>query len=111
MLPKGLGSLGDLGGMMKQAMQMKERMESIKEELAKETVEASVGGGMVTVTMNGKFEVQSIQIDPVIIDKEETEELETMVRIGVNEAVRKIQEVVQQKMREAAGGLDIPGLT
>ena len=111
MLPKGLGNIGNLPGMLKQAMEVKQRIESLKEQLADETIEASAGGGMVTVVMNGKFEIVSMAIDPEIVDPNDTEMLETMVRAGVNEAVRKVQELVQGKMKELTGGIDIPGLT
>jgi len=97
--------------MLKQAMEVKQRIESLKEQLADETIEASAGGGMVTVVMNGKFEIVSMAIDPEIVDPNDTEMLETMVRAGVNEAVRKVQELVQGKMKELTGGIDIPGLT
>lgn len=110
MLPKGLGNLGNLGGMMKQAMQMKAKMEEMKERLGAEIIEASVGGGMVSVTMNGRFEVIKVYIDPEIVDKNDPDTLTTMVQAGFNEAVRKVQELIQEKMREVAGGLDIPGL-
>ncbi len=111
MLPKGLGNLGNLPGMMKQAMEMKERMEQMKDQLADETVEATAGGGMVSVVMNGKFEVVSLSVDPEIIDPNDPEMLETMVRAGMNEAVHRVQELVQSKMKELTGGIDIPGLT
>ena len=111
LLPKGLGNLGDLAGMMKQAMQMKAKAEEMKEKLADETVEASSGGGMVTVVMNGKFEVMSVTIDPEVIDRDEPEMLQTLVQAAVNEGVTKVQELVQDKMKELTGGLNIPGLT
>ena len=110
MLPKGLGNLGNLSGMIKQAMEVKAKLEEIKESLGNETVEASAGGGMVTVVMTGKFEVISITIDPEVIDKEDPEMLETLTRAAVNEGLRKVQELVKEKMKEATGGLEIPGL-
>ena len=69
MLPKGLGGLGDIGNMMKHAMDLKSNMEELKETLANERIEAASGGGMVTVTMNGKLEILAIKIDPEIIDR------------------------------------------
>ena len=109
MLPKGLGSLGDLSGMIKQAMTMKGKIEELKEQLADERVEASVGGGMVSVVVTGKLEVESIKIDPEICNDQDM--LETLVCAGVNEGIRKAQELLKEKMREMTGGLDIPGLT
>lgn len=114
MLPKGLGALGNLGnlgGMLKQAMEVRGKIESMKEQLGNETVEASSGGGMVKVMINGKFEVLSLKIEPEIIDKNDPEVLETLIRAAMNEAVNKVQEMIKAKMSELTAGLDIPGLT
>ena len=111
MFPKGLGNLGNLSGMLKQAMDVKAKIETLKESLGNESVEASSGGGMVTVTMTGKFEVLSIHIDPEIIDKDDPETLEVLVLAAFNEAVQKVQTLVETKMKELTGGIDIPGLT
>ena len=108
MLPKGIGNLGS---MVKHAIELKGKMEGLKEELAAEQIEASSGGGMVTVVINGKMELLSLKIDPGIIDKDDPEMLETMVRAAVNEGVAKAHELVQAKMTELTGGMDIPGLT
>lgn len=111
MFPKGLGGLGNMGQLMRQAMDLKANMERLKEELAKERVEASAGGGMVTIAMNGKMEVLSVKIDPEVINAAESEILETLVAAAVNEATRLAQDRVREKMSEITGGLDIPGLT
>lgn len=111
MFPKGLGGLGNMGQLMRQAMDLKANMERLKEDLAKERVEASAGGGMVTIAMNGKMEVLSVKIDPEIINPAEPEILETLVAAAVNEATRLAQDRVRDKMSEITGGLDIPGLT
>lgn len=108
MLPKGLGNLSN---MVKQAMDVKNKMEELKDSLANEQVEATAGGGMVTIVMNGKFEVLSVKIDPEVIDKEDPEMLETLVRAAMNEGNRKVQELVKSKMSDIAGDVDIPGLT
>lgn len=108
---KGLGQLGNLHNMLQQARQMKEQIEVLKEKLGDERVEATAGGGMVTVTMNGKFEVVAVKIDPEVINKDDAEMLETLVRAATNDAVRKVQELVKAKMTELTGGLEIPGLT
>ncbi len=108
MLPKGLG---DMAGLMKKAMAMKANAEKMKAELASETVDASVGGGMVTITMNGGMQMLAVKIDPEVIDKDEPEQLETLIQAAANECVGKIQELVQAKMKEVTGGMDIPGLT
>lgn len=103
--------LGDLGGMLKQAMEAKAKIEAIREQLGNERVSATAGGGMVSVVVNGHFELESIAISPEVIKEEDREMLETLVRAAVNEGVRKIQELVKGKMAEVAGGLNIPGLT
>lgn len=111
MFPKGLGGLGNMGNLLKQAMELRQNMEQLKETLAAMTVEASAGGGMVTVVINGKMEVQSIKIDPEIINRDDPEMLEALVAAAVNEATRKAQDLVREKMGELTGGIDIPGLT
>lgn len=108
---KGLGDLSKLGGVLKQAMEMKNRIEALKESLVNERISASAGGGMVSIEMNGKMEVVSVSIDPEVINKEEREMLETLVRAAYNEAAGKVRDLVKSKMSEVAGGLDIPGLT
>ena len=108
---KGLGNLGNLQGILKQALDVKNKIEELKDRLADERIEADTGGGMVRVVMTGKFEIVSIKIDPEIINKEDPEMLETLVRAAVNEAVRKTQEVVKSKMTELTGGVEVPGLT
>ena len=107
---KGLGALGDLSNVMKQAMEMKGKMEELKEELGNEKVEASAGGGMVTVEISGKLEVLSVKIEPEIIDAEEPEMLETLVQAAVNEAIVKSQTMMKERMAEVTQGLNIPGL-
>ena len=111
MLPKGLGSLGNLGGMLKQAMEMKGKIEELKERLGDEHVEAAAGGGMVKVVMNGRFELQSLKIDPEVVDTDDIEMLETLVTAAINEGIRQVQDLVKAKMTELTGGIDIPGIT
>lgn len=111
MFPKGIGGLGNMAGLMKQAMEMKGKMEEIKAQMADEVVEATAGGGMVTAAMSGRFELVSLTIEPEIIKQDEAEMLETLVRAAVNECVRKIQERLKERMSELTGGMDIPGLT
>lgn len=108
MFPKGIGNLSHL---LKQAMNAKEKIEELRQNLGNEVIEASAGGGMVTVTLNGRFEVLSIKIDPEIINPEDPEMLETLVAAAVNEGVRKVQDLVKAKMTELTGGFEIPGLT
>jgi len=107
---KGLGNIGNLGGLLKQAMQVKERMEELKERLADERVEATAGGGMVRIVISGRYEILELKIDPEIINREEPEVLETLLRAAVNEAIHRIQTLVKEKMKELTGGIEIPGM-
>ena len=95
----------NLNQMMKQVQQMQAEMVKAQEELKQQTVEASAGGGMVTVKVSGDLEVQSIQIDPEAVDPEDVEMLQDMVLAAINEALRSAQELAAQKMGQVTGGL------
>jgi DNA-binding YbaB/EbfC family protein len=99
-----------MGNLMKQAQQMQQKMLKMQEEMANKTVEASVGGGMVTVTANGRAEVLSVKIDPQTVDPDDVEMLEDLVLAGVNEALRKAQDMMANEMSKLTGGMKIPGL-
>ena len=101
----------NIGSIMKQAQKMQAQMAKVQEELAQKTVEASAGGGMVTVVVNGKQEVMSITIEPEVIDASDKEMLQDLVVAAVNEGLRKSQEMVSEEMKKITGGLQIPGLT
>lgn len=107
---KGLGDLGKLGGMLKQAMEMKERIEGLKEQLAEERVEASAGGGMVRIQMNGKMEVLSLNIEKEIIDPNDPQTLETLLRAAFNSGSDKVRDLMKSRMAELTQGIEIPGL-
>ncbi len=107
---KGLGDLGKMGGIIKQAMEMKGRIEELKGQLGDERVEASVGGGMVSIVMNGNMEAISIAIDPELIKSDDPEMLEGMVCAAINAGIVKVQDMVKSKMTALTGGIDIPGL-
>jgi nucleoid-associated protein EbfC len=100
----------DVNKMMKQVAQMQEEMAKAQEELAKERVEASVGGGMVTVTATGSGDIVAVKISPEAIDPDDPETLEDLVLAGVNEALRNAQELAQSKLGGAVGGLKGLGL-
>lgn len=99
-----------MGNIMKQAQQMQQKMQKLQEEMGQRTVEASVGGGMVTVTVNGKSEILQVKIEPQVVDPEDVEMLEDLVVAGVNEALKKAHEMVSEEMGKLTGGLKIPGL-
>ena len=103
----------DLNQLMQQAQQMQEQMKRVQAELANEVVEASAGGGMVTVKATGAGEIKQITIDPKAIDPDDPELLEDMVLAAVNEALRSAQNLMQSKLGGALGGLGglgLPGL-
>lgn len=99
-----------LGDIMKKAQKMKEEMERLQEELAGREIEASAGGGMVKVTMNGAQEVVSLVIEPAVIDPDDRDMLQDLVQAAVNEAVRKSREMMQEEMARITGGLPMPNL-
>jgi hypothetical protein len=111
MFPKGFGGLGNMGHLMKQALDLKANMERLKESLANERVEASSGGGMVTVVMSGSKQIQKLTIDPEVVSKDDVEMLQDLVLAAVNDAARKIDEAMAQQMGGMLGGMQIPGLT
>ena len=101
---------GGLGQMMKQAQKMQAQILKIQEEMGSRSVEASSGGGMVTVTANGKQEIISIRIEPEVVDPEDVEMLQDLVAAAVNEALKKAQEMVAEEMAKVTGGMQLPGL-
>ena len=103
----------DLNKLMKQAQEMQEQMAKAQEELKNETVEASAGGGMVTVKATGGLEIIEIKISPDAIDPDDPDLLADMVLAAVNEALRSAQGLVESKLGSAMGGLQglgLPGL-
>lgn len=102
--------MGNMNKMMKQVQKMQAQMAQLQEELANKVVEASAGGGMVQVKVNGKQEVLEIKIQPEAVDPEDVEMLEDMVLAAVNEALRNAQEMVASEMGKITGGMNIPGL-
>lgn len=97
----------DLRKLMKQAEQMQQQ---VQQELAELEVEASVGGGMVTVRMKGTKELAAVRIEPEVLDPEDPTMIQDLILAAVNEAARKVDEAVQSKIGGLAGGLGIPGL-
>jgi DNA-binding YbaB/EbfC family protein len=100
----------DINKMMKQVQQMQADMARVQEELANETVEASAGGGVVTVTATGSGEIKAIKIAPEAIDPDDPELLADMILGAVNEALRSANDLAQSRLGGMAGGLGLPGL-
>jgi nucleoid-associated protein EbfC len=104
----------DMNKLLEQVGQMQEQMQKAQDELENETVEASAGGGMVTVTATGSGELKEIRIDPKAIDPDDPEMLADMVLAAVNEAIRSARSLQETKLGGLAGGalggLGLPGL-
>jgi DNA-binding YbaB/EbfC family protein len=103
----------DFNKMMEQVQQMQTQMQQAQEELKNETVQATAGGGMVTVTATGSGEIKAITIDPKAIDPDDPELLADMILAAVNEALRSSQSLMESKLGPALGGLHgmgLPGL-
>ena len=99
-----------MGKLLKEAQKMQAKMAKVQEDLASKKVEATSGGGMVKVEMNGVQEIVSIKIDKEVVNPNDVEMLETLIQAAINEASRKSREMVQEEMSQITGGLNIPGL-
>ena len=97
----------DIRQMMKQAQKMQEQLQKQMQELR---VEATAGGGMVTVTVNGTKQLQSIKLDPEVVSKDDVEMLQDLIAAAINDACRRVDEQLGQSMSGLLGGLKIPGL-
>lgn len=95
---------------LRQAQQLQQRLAKVQEELEQETVEASVGGGVVTVVVTGKQKLQSVKIDPAAVDPQDVAMLEDLVLAAVNEAMDKAQEMAASRLNAVTGGMKIPGI-
>lgn len=100
----------NLAKLMKQAQQMQEGLKAAQEDLAKRTVQASVGGGKVSVTATGSGDVLDLKIDPSIVDASDVEFLQDLVLKGVQEAIHQGREMAAAEMKKLTGGLGIPGM-
>ena len=98
------------GNIMKEAQKLQQQMEALQAEAGKKKVQATAGGGMVTVEANGKQEILSIKIDREVINPEDAQMLEDLVLAACNEALRQSREMVQAEMSKLTAGLKIPGL-
>ena len=107
--PGGFGG-GNINNLMKQAQAMQKQMEEMQKEVEAAEFEASVGGGAISVRVNGKKEVLGINIKPEVVDPDDVEMLEDLVLSAVNEALRKADEETANKMGKLTGGLNMPGL-
>jgi len=109
-----MGGMGGMGGMnmnnlMKQAQKMQRQMADMQTELESKTYEVSSGGGAVKIVINGKKEVQEINISPDVVDPGDVEMLQDLVLTAVNEAIRQVEESAASQMGKITGGMGLPG--
>jgi len=107
-MAKGLGGMGNL---FKQAQEIQAQLAQVQEDLGRKTVDASSGGGMVQVTVNGHLVLSAIKVDPSVINPQDKEMLEDLVLAAVNEGLRRAREMAAEEMSKVTGGFKIPGLT
>ncbi len=98
---------GGIGGLMKQAQEMQERLQKAQEEIATLEVTGESGGGMVAVVMTGKHEVRRVRIDPMLL-AEDREMLEDLVAAAINDAVRKVEEQTRERLAGLTAGFELP---
>ena len=103
------GGMGNMNNMIKQAQKMQKDMMKVQEELEQRHLEASAGGGAVTVVVTGKKELVSIKIKPEVVDPDDVEMLQDLILAAVNEAIRQAEEMVSGEMGKLTGGLGLPG--
>ncbi len=101
----------DFQDLVRQAQQMQERMAKLQEELGGRTVEATAGGGMVTVVMNGRQEVISVRIEKEVVVPDDVELLQDLVRGAVNEAFSRSRKLMAEEIAKITGGMNLPGLS
>jgi DNA-binding YbaB/EbfC family protein len=109
----GAGGAGGGGNMQKQLQQMQamqRRMEEMQAELETKEVEATAGGGAVSITVNGKKEIVKVSIKPEVVDPDDVEMLQDLIMVAANEALRQVEEMSQNEMGKLTGGLSIPGI-
>ena len=110
-LPQGFGGgPSNMQGVIKQAQKMHERMAELQAELDEREYDFTVGGGMITIKMNGKKEMQSIEIKPEVVDPDDIEMLQDLIVAGVNEAISSIEKTNNDEMSKVTGNLNIPGM-
>ena len=110
-LPQGFGGgPSNMQGVIKQAQKMQERMAELQAELDEREYDFTVGGGVITIKMNGKKEMQSIEIKPEVVDPDDIEMLQDLIVAGVNEAISSIEKTNNDEMSKVTGNLNIPGM-
>ncbi len=102
----------DFGGLLKHAQKMQKELQRVQEELKERVVEASAGGGMVTVQVNGQHQLLSLKIDPEVVNPDEVDLLEDLVLAAVSQGLEKASRMMKEELDKLTGGLplDLPGL-
>jgi len=100
----------NLNQMMKQVKKIQAQMEKAQEELAQKTFEGTAGGGVVTVIVNGKKEVQQVLLKPEVVDPDDLEMLQDLIVAATNDALKKVDEVIASDLGKITGGFNLPGL-
>lgn len=106
----GMGMGGNMQQLARQAQKLQQQMLKVQEEVEAREFSASAGGGMVTVTVNGKKEILNLEIKPEAVDPDDVEMLQDMILAATNEALREAGETVEREMGKLTGGMGIPGL-
>lgn len=110
-LPQGMGGgAQNMQNMIKQAQKMQAEITSVQEEIENNTFTATTGGGAVEITMNGRKQVQSLNIKPEVVDKDDVEMLQDLLISAINECVKQIEETSEERMSAVTGGVSFPGL-
>lgn len=102
------GNMGNMAGMMKKVQKLQADMAKMQEELKSRTLEVTAGGGAITVVITGEKQIQSLKINPSAVDPEDVEMLEDLVVAAVNEALKKVDDMMAQEMGKLTGGLNLP---
>jgi hypothetical protein len=104
------GSLGDLGGLLRQAKKMQKEVAEMQDKLANKTYEGKAGGGAVTVTISGSYDFKGIKIDAEVVDSDDVEMLEDMVGVAIKDALQQVVADSADSMKGVTGGMGLPGM-
>ena len=109
-IPKGMGGAQNMNAMLRQAQKMQEDMAALQEELDAREYDISAGGGVVTVKINGKKEILSIDLQPEIVDPDDIETLSDILVAAINEAIKRVDDTNNEELNKITGPMNLPGL-
>lgn len=109
-IPKQFNGNQNMNSMIHQARKMQDQITALQEDIEQRTFTASAGGGAVNVTISGKKTIQSIELKPEIVDKDDIEMLQDLIMSAVNEAINNVEETTENEMNKITGGVSLPGL-